>query len=972
MKKIYCLLGLLLTMAAFVSAEDLYKVTVTSESDAAALRAAEVEPVLRLTGGYLVLTDSHTASELENSGLTMEFLASNIEAGQIAVDNRFDKANTAKYQVIYEDGGLRLFRVDKAAKALSIDGAPLIPIDNHNLAIEYSAPVVFNKDLLWGDFSYDSLIAAVSQDTVDAYLHRLQAFNGRVTGTDSNYAARDWIYDRFASYGLDSVVLDSFTGIQLGDGSVPAYNVVAYKTGTRYPGRQVVVGGHFDAVPGSPGADDNGTGTVGTLEFARVLKDFDTDMTFIFIAFDSEESGLIGSRHYADAAAARGDTIVYMLNMDMIGALNNDNLASLHQGPNDEPYAQLWGRLADSLVGITGVITGPSGGSDHYYFAQNGYDVTFVQEYNFSTVYHQPRDSTTYINFDYFTRMVKASLATAYAVNTAPKPITITSILDVGDGQSLEINWIPGDPAQIDHYWLHYTTVPATQPDSIQVPVDSSTYVVEGLTEGQEYSFHIIAVDIDGRSSVAFNLAYGTPYSIPVMPTGLTALPLKDAIKLGWAANNKELDLDHYVLFRDGGMLPDLIHDTVFTDDDPSLDTTIHEYFVAAVDKDGNLSDTAGAPRASMRAATLQAGRILALNRSASNSQAMVNEVVTGEFMREALTGLNYDYFSDTSSSNPNRANLISMVDYGLVVIGAESGRSQDDIGNEPIFGGILEDITYYLSIGGKVIIFGRWGDIALEPRVDTVYFSPGTSQFDYYDYFGIAFRILPLSYLNTSTSVLESDFIGAHSQMTGYPDLDWDESATIDHTGGSYNAITGIPCPSLPFLIGSGNEVLYTYHSSSDSILTEGKTIGWRHLGADDEYVFFEIPLSFMQRPQAVAALQQAVSDLGIISDVNDNPTAGLPAAFSLAQNYPNPFNPNTRINFYNPSSKPAAVILEIFNILGQRTRLLIDGPVPPGPNEVEWDGTDDAGSRVATGIYFYRLKTDKGNLTRKMVLLK
>jgi len=954
-------------------AGDLYKAAVTSPKDAELLNSAGVEPVYRLSGAYLVLADDAAVDKLKSSGVNLTLLASNVSIDHLAIDNRLDRANVGRFDLVFEEGGLRVFRVPSLEKTLDESGASLLPVDNDRIEIVFESPFSFNSGFRLGEISLDSLIGLVSLDSLDANLHTLETYGARLTGSAANYAARDWIEDGFTSYGLDSVVLDSFTGTQLGNGVVPAYNVIAYKIGSRYPGRQVVVGGHFDAVPGSPGVDDNGSGTIGTMEIARVLNDVETEMTFIFIAFDSEESGLIGAKHYASAARARGDTIVYMLNMDMIGHIDNDAYARLYIGPNDEPYALLWGKLADSLVGITGVLIGPSSGSDHAPFAQYGYDVTFVHEYTFSSHYHQRSDSTTYINFDYMTRMIKGSLATVYAVNLAPPPVIITAVSDVGDGQSLEVSWPAGDAARIDHYWLHYTTVPATQPDSIQIPVDSSRYRVDGLTENQEYSFHIIAVDQDGRTSLVYQRAYGTPRTRPAMPDGLLAQPLRDSIKVIWRANNTELDFDHYGVIRDGQLLPDYIIDTVFIDGDPSLGIDLHDYVVVATDIDGNVSDTAGAPHVQMKAAQLTANRILALNRSASNDMAMVNEAVTGEFLREALTGWSYDYFSDTAANNPNRADLLRLIDYGLVVIGAESGRGQDDIGDEPSVGGILEEIVSYMSIGGKVIVFGRWGNFNTVRDVDTLFYSPGTSKFLYTQYFNTAFRILPITYLDVPSLSLQSDFIGAHGQLTDYPDLVWDQPATRDHTGSAYTTITGIPCPSIPYLIGPGNTVIYTYNSSSDSALTEGKPIAWQHLGGTYKYIFFDIPLSFMQREAAVAALRQAVMDMGIASDVADGSGQSiLPTRFALSQNYPNPFNPRTIIEFYNPQARPAKVTLEVFNILGQRVRLLFDGSAMPGLNRLEWDGRDDLGQTVASGIYFYRLESSTETLTRKMVLLK
>ena len=226
-------------------------------------------------------------------------------------------------------------------------------------------------------------------------------------------------------------MIDPFIGSQLWNRvPVQSYNVIAYKTGTKYPDKQIIIGGHFDAVPDCPGADDNGSGTAAVLELSRIFNDIETDMTFIFIAFDSEESWMWGSYHYADSAFARGDDIILMVNPDMIGHINNSNEANLYYG-HEDGYARLWDRLSDSLVDISGVLSG-STASDHLPFQENGYDVIFVQERNFSTHYHQPSDSTTYINFEYMTRMTKGIAATAYTVSQVPPPVNIISLLAAG------------------------------------------------------------------------------------------------------------------------------------------------------------------------------------------------------------------------------------------------------------------------------------------------------------------------------------------------------------------------------------------------------------------------------------------------------------------------------------------------------------------------------------------------------------
>jgi hypothetical protein len=579
------------------------------------------------------------------------------------------------------------------------------------------------------------------------------------------------------------------------------------------------------------------------------------------------------------------------------------------------------------------------------------------------------------MNFPYMTRMVKATLATAYVINYTLPPITITSIRDVGDGHSLQINWLPVDPATIDHYQLFYTTVPPSQPESLTVSKDSVYYVVDGLSEGQKYSFYIIAYDAAGYSSLAVNQVTATPYSLPRPPEDQTALPLRGAIRISWTAANTELDFDHYAIFRDDVLLPAIIHDSVYIDDDPSLGTGLHQYRVRAVDTGGNMSDTTGIAPVMMKAAQLEAGRILAVNRSNKAPTALVDEMKTGEFLHDALHGLNFDYYSDTAFSSTSSIDLLDMIDYGLLVFGGESGRA-DNFGTNPLLGGILDHIGYYLSLGGKVIIFGRWGDIYTTGKAaDTVYYTPGLSDFGYTEYFDIAYRILPLSYLYSDGGLLylASDFVGAHSRAAGYPDLVWDSLATMEHTGATFAGVSGIPCPSFPILAGAAIDTLYTYDSSTDSVFTEGQIVGWRSLGGPYEYVFFEFPLTFMNHDAAVAALRQAVTDMGIPAAADDQADQSpLPNTFALGQNYPNPFNPTTTIEFQNPQPRPVRVTVDIYNILGQQVRRVFDGLAQPGVNKVTWDGRDNNGSESASGVYLYRMKTDQVTLARKMILLK
>lgn len=96
----------------------------------------------------------------------------------------------------------------------------------------------------------------------------------------------------------------------------------------------------------------------------------------------------------------------------------------------------------------------------------------------------------------------------------------------------------------------------------------------------------------------------------------------------------------------------------------------------------------------------------------------------------------------------------------------------------------------------------------------------------------------------------------------------------------------------------------------------------------------------------------------------------ANRPLGFSLEQNVPNPFNPSTEIRFR--LEQPGKVDLAVFNVLGQKVKTLLSGSFSGGEHSVTWDGRDERGTALSSGVYFYRLRTENSVVTRKMVLLK
>ena len=94
------------------------------------------------------------------------------------------------------------------------------------------------------------------------------------------------------------------------------------------------------------------------------------------------------------------------------------------------------------------------------------------------------------------------------------------------------------------------------------------------------------------------------------------------------------------------------------------------------------------------------------------------------------------------------------------------------------------------------------------------------------------------------------------------------------------------------------------------------------------------------------------------------------LPQAFALAQNFPNPFNPATTISFSLPEN--TAVEISIYNLAGQSIKTLAASTLPAGIHQLSWDGTDEHGKAVASGIYVCVLRAGKVVLYNKMTLLR
>lgn len=262
----------------------------------------------------------------------------------------------------------------------------------------------------------ETIVSLVSSSDLSSDVQSLQDFQTRYASTSNCEASGQYIYNIFSGLGLDDVRFAPFTF----SGSYGSRNVVAEKTGETYPDDILVICSHYDSTSPScltlaPGADDNASGTAAVLEAARVLAAFPLDFTVRFIAFSAEEWGLYGSRAYATAARQAGESIVGVINLDMIAFA--DAMPEDLQIIVNPASGWLADRFLDAaanygVLGATKTVDASFVYSDHAPFWDSGYPALLAIEDDplNNPYYHQTTDTLDKINLDFFTSATRASL----------------------------------------------------------------------------------------------------------------------------------------------------------------------------------------------------------------------------------------------------------------------------------------------------------------------------------------------------------------------------------------------------------------------------------------------------------------------------------------------------------------------------------------------------------------------------------
>lgn len=351
------------------------------------------------------------------------------------------------------------------------------------------------------------ILNSVSQDSIIKFVSELSgAVPTIINGTSQtivsrhklqpgNSLAETYIKQKLQNYGLTTTI-QTF--------STTGKNVYGVKTGTEFPNKKFIICAHFDDMPSgttAPGADDNGSGTAAVIEAARILSQYSFPYTIVFALWDEEEQGLVGSEYYATQAQTNGDSILGVINLDMIAYDgNNDGNADVHTSSIANTTALKDKMLEINLayaINLDLDVVPAQPYSDHQSFLDHGYSaILLIEDDNdFHPQYHTVNDNLSYYNQPYFMKMSKLAIATLATLSlnlnldiqhtqiasmTTSEPIVTTAFVSSG----LAIGTGSLAPR------LYYRTRTATGTFGNFIEVTGTT------TESANYTFNIPALPL--------------------------------------------------------------------------------------------------------------------------------------------------------------------------------------------------------------------------------------------------------------------------------------------------------------------------------------------------------------------------------------------------------------------------------------------------------------------------------------------
>ncbi len=312
-------------------------------------------------------------------------------------------------EVIYMYNGFVLFSAKEGYDVLTKDHqTDKIQIRKVEFPEVYSS--FREKNQVDFDQNIEDVLDTIDMERVKANLERLVAYKTRYTFTDEYKQCASDMKDLLTEIGYETKIQEFTSWYGKGD------NVIAFKQGKT--DKKILVVGHLDSTSEkaktlAPGGDDNGSGSVGVIELAYILKDIDTNLSVEFILFGGEENGLLGSYGYARDNEL--ENIVGVLNMDMIAFYKNTpNTVYIETYEFARDFIYLVADCGKLYNDIETEISFHAFGSDHLPFLKKNIPavLTIEKEWDLNPHYHKTTDDLRHISFDYMEKFIRMNTAT--------------------------------------------------------------------------------------------------------------------------------------------------------------------------------------------------------------------------------------------------------------------------------------------------------------------------------------------------------------------------------------------------------------------------------------------------------------------------------------------------------------------------------------------------------------------------------
>jgi len=315
------------------------------------------------------------------------------------------------------------------------------------------------------------MVAQVDEAQLLSYLQSVEGVRHYISAPAHLAAVRNLMLDAFSDAGLQT------EGHHFVHAATDMQNVLGRKPGAKDEAITFIIDGHFDGVPGSPAADDNGSAVAGVLEALRILSQYHFEHSIRFIGFDAEELGIIGSHRYVQNGIKAFEDIQGVLNFEMIGYYSDEpntqmmpfgfdmlfpnvaqeianddyrgNFITVVGNTNSNPLIAAYVDAAESYVPDLRVITVSVPGtgtlvpdlrrSDHARFWDVGIPALMLTDgADFRNLnYHTPGDVISTLDFNFMKQVVQATLATAaqlaVPISASHEQADLSTILSVHD-----------------------------------------------------------------------------------------------------------------------------------------------------------------------------------------------------------------------------------------------------------------------------------------------------------------------------------------------------------------------------------------------------------------------------------------------------------------------------------------------------------------------------------------------------------